>query len=101
MDYQIVHAAPKRHAASAANRQAICLDQASFQAARTPLADGGNVVLNALVGSGAPETVTVGAEGSGEAWETLEDTVAPAARIVKREDVEYMMPCVELRNRRK
>ena len=101
MRYQTVQAAPKRHAASAALKQKSCLDQASSQTARTPFADGGKVVTNAFVGFGAPDTVMVGAELSGEGWDALAGTDAPGARTVKRGDVEYMIPCVELRKRRK
>lgn len=46
------------------------------------------------MGSGAPEIVTVGTLGLvGGAGD---EGVAPEARMLKRGDVAYMMPCVEL-----
>ena len=101
--YQIVHAAPKMDAARAERRQSSrCRDDASSQsAARTPLAEGGKVVVNAFVGFGPPEMVTVATAGSGEEWDAFAGIEAAAGRMVKREEVAYMMPCVELRKRTK
>jgi len=67
----------------------------------TPFGSAGNVVTNACVGFGAPLTVTVAALESGDGWLALGDTDAEGARIVKRGDVAYMIPCVELMKRRK
>lgn len=53
------------------------------------------------MGFGAPLTVTVAALESGDGWLALGDTDAEGARIVKRGDVAYMIPCVELMKRRK
>jgi len=60
---------------------------------------GGNVVANAAVGFGDPLTVTVGAAPSTEGCVAL--ACVPDGRMVKREDVLYMRPCVELMKRRK
>lgn len=49
------------------------------------------------VGFGEPDTVTVGALAMGEV--ELAD-VAPWARMVKRGEIPYMTPCVELRKSR-
>lgn len=88
-----------KHATRAIPTTANCLVHRSSHPARTPLVEGGNVVANAMVGFGDPLTVTVAAEESGEGCEPL--TVALAARMVNREEVEYIIPCVELRKRRK
>jgi len=100
--YQIVQAAPNRDAARAERIQTSCRENvSSHDSARTPFAEGGKVVVNAFIGFGPPDTVTVGTAGSGDAWEAFAGMDAPAARIVKREEVAYMKPCVELRKRMK
>jgi hypothetical protein len=98
-NYQTVHVAPMKHATSAKPTTANCLVQRSSHPAQTPFAEGGNVVAKAMVGFGAPLTVTVAADPSGEGCDPL--TAALAARMVNREEVEYIIPCVELRKRRK
>jgi len=98
-DYQIVQAAPTNPAIKAMPRTITCFIHMSSNPARTPFADGGNVVANAMVGFGDPETVTVGDAGSGDGCDPF--TVALAARIVNRDEVEYMIPCVEFKKRRK
>jgi len=67
-----------------------------FQA---PLTKAGKVVANCCVGLGEPLMVIVGTLAAGEGG--LEEGDAFAARIEKRGEVAYMIPCVELRNIRK
>jgi hypothetical protein len=63
------------------------------------LAIAGNVVANWAVGFGPPLTATVDTLASGEG--AGEVGVLDAARIVKREELAYMTPCVELMKMRK
>jgi len=96
---QIVHAVPIKHATRATPRAASRRVHMSPNPGCTPFGDGGNVVAKARVGFGGPDTVTVGADGFGEGCEPLAGVLA--GRMVKREDVEYMIPWVELMKRRK
>lgn len=57
------------------------------------------VVANNCVGFGGPRTVTVAAEGFAEGWVALADVEEP--RTVKRFEVAYIVPGVELRKRTK
>jgi len=59
--------------------------------------DGPSVAANCLRGLGAPDTVTVGAEASGLGLECPDEELVTE----NREETEYVMPCVELRQRRK
>jgi len=96
-DYRIVHAAPTKHPTIA-----LPIPQAWLalpQRGRSPLAIAANVVANGSVGFGEPLIVTVVAEEIDFGWVALGDEVA--GRMVKRGEVAYSTPCVELMNMRK
>jgi len=99
--YQTVQAAPIKHTVIAHAKPTSRLVQAASQLSTTPLDTGGNVVANAFVGFGLPLTVTVGAEPSGDGCDEFAKEELEALRMVNREEVEYITPCVELRKRRK
>ena len=60
----------------------------------------GYVVTNCAVGFGAPDTVRVDALEESALALCEESGVDPASRIVKRGEMAYIPPCVELMKRR-
>lgn len=72
----------------------------ALQPPTTPLlGNAGKVVTKALVGSGAPLTVTVGTALLGD--KAVLFGVPPAARTVNLGEVAYITPCVEFMKTRK
>lgn len=91
--YHSVHAAPNKQATKA-DPKPINREPRFGSSIGEPFE---RVVANNCVGFGGPLTVTVAAEGFVDGWEALADVDEP--RIVKRFEVAYMVPGVELRKR--
>lgn len=93
--YHSVQAAPNKQATKADPK--LINSEPRFGSSIGEPFERAKVVANNCVGFGGPLTVTVAAEGLVDGWVALADVDEP--RIVKRFEVAYMRPGVELRKR--
>lgn len=95
--YDNVQTAPRTQPSAAVPRPHACAETRLHRGEASD--EAGKVVAKFIVGFGEPLTVTVAADESAEGL--LELAADEEGRMVKRDEVVYMIPCVELMKTRK